>query len=189
MFTEAEILRTIEKMQDRGVEFSEGLTEQSLSKIESQLQGGIPQDLRLLLSKAVPIYAPGDESKDIFPRWDCNIDDTIQNSQKFVKDLMAADIETEGYWNSLFGKQPIDKNLALKHALEYLDECPKLIPIYGHRYMIMNNNESPILSYHGPMDTIIYASNIVDFLALDFGIEPIVKIGNNKVKGFWATLL
>ncbi len=178
----------IAKMSLRGVVFAEGLNEVELQNIESSLGGSIPKDLRIFLSIAVPIATHNSTSS--FPRWDLGVVRAIKKSQSFVNELFKSDIQNDDYWNTIFGNRPLDKDKAWEYAFHALNAQPKLIPVYAHRYMIIGDNDSPVISFHGPLDTIVYGTNLTNYLCNEFDIEQSESlITDVKPTGFWGELI
>ncbi|MGB4768249.1 MAG: hypothetical protein WBP22_03235 [Candidatus Saccharimonas sp.] len=188
MFNLEYIEHAIREMQAKGVQFSDGLTERDLLAIENKLEGKIPRDLRLFLKTSVPIALNGESGQ--FPRWDEGIEHVIDSSQSFISDLFRSAVEDDLYWSSTLGERPRDKLEASTYALEYLQSQPKLIPIFAHRYMVIGDDESPVISYYGPLDSIIYGNDLADYLHNEFDISrPNWAANHPKTSDFWGELV
>lgn len=71
-----------------------------------------------------------------------------------------------------------------------INELPKLIPLYGHRYMISGDSNGVVISFHGPLDTILYADNLRDYLYKEFGGDSNINAtAYNEISGFWKEVI
>ena len=188
MLSQKHAQELIAQMSAKGILFTDGMSEDKLLEVEDLLGGRMPQDLRTFLSLAIPVSIDGKAGK--FPRWDTDIKQAVNSSQAFVNELFKADIEQSDYWNSQFGERPEDAQSAWAQAQRTLDSQPRLIPVFGHRYMIMDDDNSPVLSYHGPMDTIIYGDCLADYLCNEFDLERPQWIKSAEpALGFWSDIV
>lgn len=190
MLSKEQAEELIVQMSAKGVLFVDGMREKELLEIENLLGGPIPQALRLLLSLATPISI--DNKSGEFPRWDMGIALTINNSQTFVDELFRADIEQSGYWHSRFGERPQKIEDAWGQAQRVLASQARLIPVFGNRYMIIGDVNSPVLSYHGPLDTIIYSESLVNYLCEEFNLkypQQMISRGTAPIPGFWDEII
>ena len=74
-----------------------------------------------------------------------------------------------GLWVNNWGAPPDSEESRLKIANEKIAEAPKLIPIYGHRYLIDSRSGfgSLVLSVYG-RDIIVYGTTLKHYLVLEF---------------------
>jgi len=72
----------------------------------------------------------------------------------------------QGRWWPEWGEMPIDFSSRTERLQEIFSSAPKLIPVYGHRYLPEEPNESgnPVFSVY-QMDVIIYGSNLPHYIA------------------------
>lgn len=187
MLEQNQIDTLITQLKEKNVQFVNGLTDYQLGSIEKKIGGTIPADYRLFLSTSLPIQS----NKEIkFPRWDQDTDQVIEDSQNLVLELIEFDIESNGFWHDIFGERPDNIGDSVAKALSIVCQWPKLIPVIGHRYMIPGTSDSRVISFHGPLDTIVYGININDYLINEFGIDGVVESRELEVDGSdWGRLL
>ena len=180
------IKSVMEILGKRGVVFTVGLTEAQLVSIESAANGKLPSELRLLLGTAVPMS----RGAGGFPDWSQGISSVMNKSYDFIKELYLFDVIEGGYWDAAFGERPDDDRDAIELVSQKLHQAPRLIPVYGHRFMIAGDETSPVLSYYGPLDTIIYGTNLADYFFEEFDIpNPDGKSYIDDKLDFWSRLL
>lgn len=181
--------KLINELRKKDIQFAPGLTEERLREIETKLNGILPDDLRQLLSKGVPIAIGGDYDK--FPRWDLDINDIVANSRAFVIDALQFDIKENGYWCDIFDDKPDSDESAVQNATGFVKSLPSLVPVFGHRFVISGQKFSPVISYSGPLDTIIYAENIAEYFHIEFGIPNYRALiqPNDHINTPWSKIL
>ena len=152
-----DFLKIINLMEEKGVRFSSGLTNDVLTKIEQTYEICFPDSLKAFYSAALPISV---EDTD-FPRWDDfsaeNIA-VIRQRMSVPYQWLKRDIEN-GFCLSTWAGKTVD---------ELLKDAPKLIPIYSHRYVpMLNHPNPPVLSTIG-RDTVCYGISLEDYLLREF---------------------
>ncbi|HMT36695.1 MAG TPA: hypothetical protein PKC41_12610, partial [Chitinophagaceae bacterium] len=72
-------------------------------------------------------------------------------------------------WLDSWGKKPNADEAIKKRFDDWYHEAPKLIPVFGHRYMLSSPHRvnNPILSVWGS-DTILYGWNLKEYLLKEF---------------------
>lgn len=149
--------KIINIMKETGVFFSQGLTNIEITKIEEIYEIRFPDSLRTFYSIALPISIKNTK----FPKWN----DFSPNNISYISQLIIApyqwlkqDID-RGFWLSKWGRKTID---------ELLENAPKLIPIYSHRYVpMLNHADPPVISTVG-RDTVYYGGSLKDYLFREF---------------------
>lgn len=170
--------RLIKQLMLHGVSFSDGVNSEKLALIEETYGISFPQALRDFYRIGVPYF--DDCRSDEFPRWG---DLSAENTAR-IRAWMASPAKWllrdvgYGFWLSSWGTRPSDIDAAKRIATEMIGRSPKLIPIYGHRFMpqLDGISDPPVISTVG-RDTILYGANLEDYLSHEFlGIETIGKI-------------
>ena len=158
----------IEALKEKGILFDTGLTNNEISQLENKYGFGFVPDLKAFLQTALPISTK-------FVNWRKGIsseseNETIQSILNWPWDGMKFDLEHSDYWHETWGKKPDDLMQKIKVAKEYFDTYPKLLPIYGHRFMpsLPNEMSNPVLSVY-QMDIILYGIDLADYFAGEFG--------------------
>ncbi|GCE22748.1 SMI1/KNR4 family protein [Dictyobacter kobayashii] len=158
-----------------------GLSDGEIDSIEKQWSVRFPPDYRLFLKilhcldKPITIATYDSDTRKIIPcdspflpNWKKD-SESIKNTYQQLIDDLTYDVLQNNVWKPGWGRKPITK-YGLKQQLEALIErAPKLIPIYGHRFLLAEPHEcgNPILSLHHS-DIIIYAPDLYHFFCKDF---------------------
>lgn len=101
------------------------------------------------------------------------------------------DMANEVYWCDDWGSEPSNKVEFVWQVRHRLKTAPKLVPIFGHRYMpIINVNDPPIISIHG-VDVIYYGENLENYFEIEFGNKKQESINFEKILPipFWSELM
>ena len=155
----------IAKLKKEGVKFEKGLTEIEINKLESLCDFKFPIEIKKFLTFAVPIG-------DLFYNYN-NLNETnikkIKDFQKNIEDAFIFDIEHNNLLE-IFRKsfQCKNDNELQNKIFEYLHKSPKLVPFYGHRCFISGIDNSPIISFQQPSDSIFYGANLEEYLVNEF---------------------
>jgi hypothetical protein len=84
--------------------------------------------------------------------------------------LFDVDREFNGYWHATWGERPESRTEAVKAAEALLARVPRMIPVYGHRYLPAGRGTygHPVLSMW-QTDIIYYGYDLADYIASEFG--------------------
>jgi hypothetical protein len=105
------------------------------------------------------------------------------------------DLENNHFWPGEWGEQPADPRDAPPVIARKLAEVPALIPIYAHRAIPNEPLErgNPVFSFWQPVDTIVYGSDLEDYLRREFATSPAGRWTPISSLGrpirFWTELL
>lgn len=186
-----EVIRLIYKesiklLKRQDVKFETGLTIEEIAKIEYIYTIKFPKSLKEFLMMALPI------SKGFF-NWR-NLD---QDNVMFIKKIINRPTEDiyelaeEVYWCDDWGEEPENEIDIALIVRERLKSAPKLIPVYGHRYIPMiPEDNSPIISIHDT-DIIYYGQNLEDYFKVEFGGKEQGKIEFKNINPipFWSDIM
>lgn len=156
-----------------GVQLSPGLSNKEFETVEARFQFQFPPDLRILLEIALPIGGfPGVRSGE-FLNWRLPDSQTVQQSIDWLWEGIAFDIENNVFWCDEWGTKPTDVVDALQIARCEFERLPRLIPVYGHRYLaaVPRQSGNPVFSIH-QTDIIYYGQNLWDYFDQEFGDHP-----------------
>ena len=177
---------SIKLLKLHGVEFETGLTIQEITKIEDVYKIKFPNSLKKFLMMALPISMG-------FYNWR-NLE---QDNVMFIKKIVNRPIEDvdelaeEVYWCDDWGEEPTNEMDIALIVRERLKSAPKLIPIYGHRYIPMTQEDNPpIISIHD-IDIIYYGQNLEDYFKVEFGEKEQGKIDFKNINPipFWSDIM
>jgi hypothetical protein len=182
-----EMNEIVELLAARGVTLDMGLAPDELHQIEEKYSIVFPDDLRSLYRAALPISAG-------FPNWR----DALKpiETSAFIDYLSApfAGVENtidDVRWPDEWGEEPADKGERDERILKELKQAPKLIPVFGHRYMpSTHESDFPVISVSG-WDIIYYGSNLREYFQIEFGNLKWGDMDFNHIKEipFWSNIM
>jgi hypothetical protein len=149
-------------LKGEGIEFDDGLSDREVKTAENKFGFRFPPDLRAFLQTALPIGKG-------FYDWRYGDETRLREMLNWPLHGCLFDVERNNFWLSEWGKRPRLLSEALKIATEKINEAPKLIPIYSHRYIPEEPHEvgNPVFSIH-QMDIIYYGFDLEDYLRHEF---------------------
>ncbi len=103
---------------------------------------------------------------------------------------MLFDVRTNNFWYDGWGPRPRRKAEAVAVAKRRLAEVPKLVPVYGHRYLPAGREHGghPVLSVW-QTDIIFYGLNLADYIDHEFGGAGWGDAEPEATAPFWRDLL
>lgn len=140
-----------------------GYTRSDLDAAQERYGLRFPPDLIALLLDRRPALG-----------YDWRTDDRrIRQALAHPLDGLLFDLEHNDLWWPEWGDRPDTPEERAAVLTEVIDAAPKLIPLYGHRYLPSEPNEAgnPVFSVM-QADTIYYGANLHDYLDREFGSEP-----------------
>ncbi len=160
--------------------WSNGLNEQELVTIEHRYEIHFPPDYRLFLQKLhcvdqpqvgarydgntmIPTTAPS------FYNWQRDTE-AIQAAYEWLVDGLLFDVQHNNLWLESWGAKPSTAEEQETRVRELVNAAPKLIPIYGHRYLLAEPCKAgnPVLSIY-QSDMIVYGVNLHNYFLSEFG--------------------
>lgn len=177
-------------LQRGGIQFNRGLAEGAFSDIEAAIGVQFPEDLKALLKVAVPI---GEYEGASFPDWNKNPLKIFSSSQEFIEEAFKFDIENNNFWIEIFGEKPKDLTLATHQAMEVIRRAPRLIPIFGHRFIssVPASPDNPVISFLQPDDVVVYGSNLREYFEIEFEKKELdrIRLSDLKHVPFWSEFI
>jgi hypothetical protein len=145
----------------QGIRIGRGLSTREFTRIEKLHGFQFPPDLRDFLACGLP------RGKE-WPKWRRPASNDVAFRLAWPTDGVLYDVRS-GFWLSDWGKRPGTKDEACAFAEAACRDAPKLIPIYGHRYMPAEpcTPGNPVLSTY-QTDIIYYGSDLRDYLQAEF---------------------
>lgn len=177
--------KIIEMLKQKGVVFERGLNSGEIDMIETLYDISFPNDLKTFYMSALPVSNDFYNWRDISPENVCKI------QWAFIKPVLSiAEGVDEVDWNDKWGEEPTCNIIRREKIIQMVKDAPKLIPIYGHRYVATQYDNNPVLSICD-LDIIYYGSNIKDYLYNEFKLKAFENMGYAKIKpiDFWSDLL
>lgn len=178
------------ELEEAGVVFDKGLNDSELQKAEGKFKFKFPPDLIMFLKYALPIRMKGEVRKS-FPNWrDLNDKYLID---RLIEPLggIFFDIENNNFWLNSLGPKPTDLKEACKIMEAAFYRAPRLIPVWGHRYLPDRPSElnNPVLSVM-QTDIIYYGANLYDYFQTEILKRPHLSSGESiKPIEFWKEII
>lgn len=173
-------------MIDKDIQVEKGLSAEEIKEIEETYGIVFPKSLRLLLMCALPVSLGfvnlRDKTTENVERIKNRIKDPIEWIKEHAEDVYCFD----QYGND--AKSPAEIR---EYVLSIIDDAPKIIPIYSHRFIPMGvSDDPPIISVHG-CDVIYYGANLADYLQIEFGNKKQSEIdfANIQKIPFWSDIM
>ena len=167
------------------VEFDSGLTESEIRTVESRFGFHFPPDLCAFLQTALP-------RGPLFPDWRIPESPALAGRLAWPFDGIAFDIENNAFWLDSWGPRPHALSDALAVAKAAVESAPRLIPIFGHRYLPAEPEAAgnPVLSVY-QTDIICYGVDLRRYLLCEFGRLDFVEATRGEVRRirFWTDIM
>lgn len=175
----------ISLLQSRGFDLAPGLTDDEFHRVETLHGLRFPPDLRSFLSCALPIGKR-------FPNWRDPESESILDQLGWPFKGMAFDIEHNVFWWPAWGERPAAHQDAISVARTAFESVPKMIPVYGHRYLPAEPETAgnPVFSIY-QTDIIYYGLGLRRYFACEFGAlshEDAIR-GEPRFIRFWTDLV
>jgi hypothetical protein len=159
-----------------------GLTEAELDRAEHRFRIEFADDHRAFLATGLPVGRG-------WPDWrDGDADEITHRLRRPVEGVLF-DVAENGFWYESWGPRPDDPGGAVALADRRLRTAPRLIPVYGHRYLPAGRGTfgNPVLSVV-QTDVIVYGTDLNDYIGREF--EPDAELsGDWKAVDFWSRLV
>ncbi len=167
-----------------------GMAPGQISAVERAYGFNFPTSLADFYSCGVPM--PKSPLSD-FPDW-WNFDpQNISDIKKWISapvENLRSDVR-DGFWLNVWGERPENAEDALAVFDSLAEKAPKLIPVYGHRYIpvIDGVDDPPVISAVG-QDIIYYGCNLSNYLKNEFVgfTEPIDPDKIIRIP-FWSDII
>ena len=175
-----------------------GLDEQDIAKAEERWQLRFPPDYRLFLERLHAPDRPSLRAGFVeklepsavhpalarahvhtysdmvlhesasFYNWSTDRD-SLNGAFNWLAEGLEFDIEHEGLWQPSWGSKPTTLERQRAQLRATIEKAPKLIPVYGHRYLLGEPCAAgnPVLSVY-QSDVIVYAADLHDYFLVDF---------------------
>lgn len=170
----------------RGIPLKPGMSMQQIEQAEQNYSLRFPPDLAELLA----CFVPGGKGYCDWADQSRGNVAAIQNMLDQPVEGILFDVKHNHFWMTEWGERPVRIAEALRTAKEQLRDIPKLIPIYGHRFLPSDPCEAgnPILSVH-QTDIIYYGANLYDYFTVEPGGKDYSTIPFDQIKTalpFWG---
>ncbi|KAM7529878.1 hypothetical protein LguiB_033288 [Lonicera macranthoides] len=174
----------INHLRKSNIPVADGLTEAEFSTIESNFNFTFLPDLRSILEEGLPV-GPG------FPNWRYSSNQQLQILINLPILGICREVSKNNFWAGTWGTRPDNPDEAANLALQFLNESPALVPIYGRFYIpcrpFLAGN--PVFEVNGS-DVAICGFDIAGFFQrAEFGFHapPWAALEARRVE-FWSEM-
>ncbi len=153
------------ELKAKGIQFSQGLTESEILKIEKIFEIKFPKSLREFYRDGVPFS----DIEDAFPRWTDYSEANISRIKSYWLrgpiDRLLPHVTIHDYWIPEWGTRPESPEDVVKEFIKIAQKAPKLIPIHQNAYMpmLIGVDDPPVISAV-EFDVVYGLHNFQDFL-------------------------
>jgi hypothetical protein len=153
-----------------------GMTDAELSRVEQEYGFEFAEDHRAFLSVGLPLNTTLPKEPGViythaqpWPDWRDGDPDALRDALSWPTQGILDGVG-DGAWHESWGARPQDPAEVINLAETCLAKVPRMIPIYGHRYLPGGRATSghPVLSMWGT-DIICYGTDLVDYIHQEFG--------------------
>ena len=176
------VTEAVDRLRQAGVTMNHGLSDHELAHIEKSLGFAFGPEHRQLLATALP-------TGERWPDWRHASSEDLLALVQWPHDGAIFDVHNNGFWPSSWDERPEDAAIAESYARRRLNEVPRLLPLYGHRFMATDPAyvPSPVFSVY-QTDVIYYGDNLLDYVAHEFGVPPLHPGPARTHVPFWSDL-
>ncbi|MFF6787532.1 hypothetical protein ACFY9C_00475 [Streptomyces filamentosus] len=161
-------------------EIGPGLTERELDAVEARFGFVFSADHRVFLASGLP------RGSSTWPDWRDGDPEDLANWLAWPVEGVLFDVEHSGFWHPAWPSRPAERSEALRVARTGLESVPRLVPVYGHRYLPGTAGEHghPVLSVH-QTDVILYGNDLTDYIHREFAGRSSGLLAHATVD-FWS---
>jgi hypothetical protein len=143
-----------------------GLRPEEIAPVEQRHGFTFADDHRAFLAAGLP-------TGDNWPNWRDGDPDDLEDRLRWPVDGVLFDVAHNGFWPPAWGTRPGDVTDAVILAERRLAAVPRLVPVYGHRYLPAGAGTfgHPVLSVM-QTDIIVYGSDLADYIQREFISQP-----------------
>ena len=180
----------LNKLKKKNYTVLPGMTDEERSAIERTYGFTFSRALADFYALGIP---QTQSPRGSFPRWRDLSEDNVSD----IKELIAAPIKNlrsdvrGGFWISTWGSRPESTEDAVAIFDSIAEKAPKLIPIYGHRYVpvIEGVDDPPVISVSGK-DIIYYGNNLSSYLKNEVvGFKDPIDCDKFDPIPFWSDII
>lgn len=164
----------------QGTRWLNGLSEQEIAAVEQRYSLQFPPDYRLFLKMLHSVDKPltgaryADERQMIpitspsFYNWQTDAV-AIEEAYEWLVEGLLFDVQDNDLWPQSWGAKPAERAALAAHVRALVQIAPKLIPIFGHRYLLVEPCKAgnPVLSIY-QSDIIFYGIDLRHYFLTEF---------------------
>ncbi|MGW0589813.1 hypothetical protein [Streptosporangium sp. NPDC002607] len=152
-----------------------GLTNAEFARIEHEYGFAFADDHRAFLAAGLPVCEPREDEPGTsyawerpWPDWRNGEPSELRRHLTWPTDFLLRDIQ-RGHWPTAWGDRPDSPEAAAERAQSHLAGVPRMVPVYGHRFLPEGRGGfgHPVLSMWGS-DIIYYGVDLLDYINQEF---------------------
>lgn len=171
-----EAARRLALSDGRACTIEPGLTDAEFARVEAEFGFEFADDHRAFLAAGLPLNVPHDDApgvirtyRDPWPDWRRGNPDVLRERLGWPVEGVLFDVE-HGYWHESWGERPEERRQALDLARAVLAEVPKLVPVYGHRFLPAGRSSyGHLVMSVWQTDIICYGADLAHYIQREFG--------------------
>ncbi|NUP23011.1 MAG: hypothetical protein HOZ81_44525 [Streptomyces sp.] len=173
-------------------EIEPGLTAEEFDLIEDRYGFAFAEDHRAFLSDGLPVRETVDEGfgwDAPWPDWRNGDPETLKNHLEWPVEGLLLLVERHDYWHPGWSERPTDAKAARQLAQELISQAPKLVPVYGSRFIPAGRNTfgNPVISIWNA-DAICYGTDLLDYVREEFHSHTGDRFPSTYIP-FWGDFL
>jgi hypothetical protein len=154
-----------------------GLTDAEFASLESTYGFEFADDHRAFLAAGLPLNVPFEPEDGVsyawerpWPEWRDGDPGALRERLELPVNGVLFDVEHRAFWHDTWGRRPAGRDDAVATARVMLARVPRLVPVYGHRFLPAGRGTAghPVLSVV-QTDIIFYGADLVDYIRQEFG--------------------
>ncbi|MET9224815.1 hypothetical protein [Lentzea sp. NPDC003310] len=158
-------------------EIAPGLTDAEFAAIEAEHGFEFADDHRAFLAAGLPVNTPFEPEEGVihtwtqpWPEWRDGDPDQLRRRVDYPVVRILDEVRSGDHWNAIWGERPTSSDDAVALARRAMRDVPRLVPVYGHRFLPAGRGTSgfPVLSAWGT-DIVIYGLDLADYVDQEFG--------------------
>jgi hypothetical protein len=169
------------RLQEAGVVCDSGLTEIEIQVVEESFGFKFPPDLKAFLMFVLP-------RGKRWPNWREVEDPELVRMLNWPYEGICFDIQDNAFWPTRWETKPATLLEAFQVAKGKINSAPRLIPVFGHRYLPdrPSTEGNPVFSVY-QTDIIYYGSNLWNYFQNEFGGVADFQINDRPRRiEFWS---
>jgi hypothetical protein len=157
-----------------------GLTDAEFDGVEHEFGFTFAADHRAFLAAGLPTGRS-------WPDWRGTDRTALRDRLAWPVEGVLFDVTENSFWYGGWGPRPAEDHAALEVARRYLMTVPRMVPIYGHRYLPAGLTGHPVLSMY-QTDIIYYGADLDDWLHREFGLGTPSPKEPHATVAFWREI-
>lgn len=168
----------------RGIGIEPGLSPAEIDRVQQLLGASLPPDARTLLTTLLP-------ASQGFPDWRGGSEEELRWRCDGPVEGVLFDVEVNAFWLKEWGTRPASPEEAADVARRYLTAVPRLLPLWGHRYLPCDPPMAGNPVFSITQTDVIYTGNdLADYFASEFGgPRPAWSRSERRPIAFWTRLV